>query len=90
MRRSLTALFLSMGWLLVPGVVVAQENPYRYVKMSLAVPWTLYFMFLVCVLIPFVILVILAWRSQSGGRSNENAARTDQTKIADQAARGLK
>lgn len=39
-----------------------QENPYTYVKMSLFVPWTLYFVFLACVLIPFVLLILLAWR----------------------------
>lgn len=39
----------------------SQENPYTYVKMSLVVPWTLYFVFLACVLIPFVLLVVLAW-----------------------------
>jgi hypothetical protein len=36
---------------------------YTYVKMSLTVPWTLYFVFLACVLIPFVLMVLLAWRS---------------------------
>ena len=30
--------------------------------MSLLVPWTLYFVFLAAVLIPFVVLVVLAWR----------------------------
>lgn len=36
---------------------------YTYVKMSLAVPWALYFVFLACVLIPFVVMIALAWRS---------------------------
>lgn len=36
---------------------------YTYVKMSLTVPWTLYFVFLACVLIPFVLMIVLAWRS---------------------------
>jgi hypothetical protein len=35
---------------------------YTYVKMSLAVPWALYFVFLACVLIPFVVMIVLAWR----------------------------
>ncbi len=48
----------------------AQENPYTYVKMSLFVPWTLYFIFLACVLIPFVLLILLAWRRQ-GAKKNE-------------------
>ena len=41
--------------------VWGQENPYTYVKMSLFVPWMLYFVFLACVLIPFILLILLAW-----------------------------
>ena len=41
-----------------------QENPYVYVKMPLTVPWALYFVFLGAVLIPFVVMIILAWRNQ--------------------------
>ena len=52
--------------------VYGQENPYTYVKMSLFVPWTLYFIFLACVLIPFVLLIILAWgRQQKYGEKQE-------------------
>ncbi len=31
--------------------------PYTYVEMSLAVPWALYFVFLACVAIPFVVMI---------------------------------
>ncbi len=41
--------------------VWGQENPYTYVKMSLTVPWALYFVFLAGVLIPFVLFILLAW-----------------------------
>ena len=41
------------------------SDGYTYVKMSLLVPWTLYFVFLVCVLIPFVLMIVLAWRNAS-------------------------
>ena len=44
-----------------------QDNPYVYVRMSLLVPWTLYFLFLAAVLIPFVVMVVLAWRGQAAG-----------------------
>ena len=40
----------------------AQYPTYTRVKMSLTVPWTLYFVFLACVLIPFVVMIVLAWR----------------------------
>lgn len=43
--------------------VWAQYPSYSRVKMSLTVPWTLYFVFLACVLIPFVVMIVLAWRA---------------------------
>ena len=49
-------LFSAAGW--------CQDNPYIYVKMPLTVPWTLYFVFLGAVLIPFVVMIVLAWRKQ--------------------------
>lgn len=45
-------------------IVSAQENPYTYVKMSLLFPWAMYFFFLGAVLIPFVVMIGLAWRRQ--------------------------
>ena len=53
-----------------------QDNPYVYVKMSLAVPWTLYFVFLGAVLIPFVVMVALAWR----GRPQDEPDNTSPTR----------
>ena len=35
---------------------------YTYVPQSLGVPWTLYFVFLALVLVPFALLILLAWR----------------------------
>ena len=52
----LFVLFSSVGW--------CQDNPYVYVKMPLTVPWALYFVFLGAVLIPFVVMIALAWRKQ--------------------------
>lgn len=48
--------------LLFSSHAVAQVSPYVYVKMSLGVPWFLYFVFLACILIPFIVLIIVAWR----------------------------
>ena len=50
----LLALFATAGW--------CQDNPYIYVKMPLTVPWALYFVFLAAVLIPFLVMIVLAWR----------------------------
>lgn len=35
---------------------------YTYIQQSLAVPWTLYFIFLALVLVPFGLFILLAWR----------------------------
>jgi hypothetical protein len=55
---------------------------YTYVKMSLTVPWTLYFVFLGCVLIPFALMIVLAWRSgpktepdEADGRDSADVSR---------------
>ena len=54
---------------LLPGAAGwCQDNPYVYVKMSLAVPWTLYFVFLAAVLIPFLVMIALAWHGRAAGR----------------------
>lgn len=45
-----------------PALAWSAPSDYTFVKMSLTVPWTLYFVFLACVLIPFVLMVVLAWR----------------------------
>ncbi len=52
--------------MMISTVVWAGGNPYTYVKMSLLVPWTLYFVFLAAILIPFVILIVLSWQRQPG------------------------
>jgi len=51
------------GALLIGNLPVwAQVSPYVYVQMSMAVPWFLYFVFLASILLPFFILIIVAWR----------------------------
>ena len=56
---SVVALALATG---LASPIWAETAGYTYVKMSLTVPWTLYFVFLGCVLIPFVLMIVLAWR----------------------------
>ena len=48
-----------------------------YVKMSLTVPWTLYFVFLAGVLIPFVVMIALAWRSAARPLPEPASAETE-------------
>ena len=66
---------LRILWVALPGVLFspagwAQDNPYIYVRMPLTVPWTLYFIFLGAVLIPFVVMIALAWRRHTPDRSD--------------------
>lgn len=61
MGIALKVAFLSLT-ILWSSAILAQGNPYTFVKMSLMVPWTLYFVFLGGVLIPFVAMIYLAWR----------------------------
>ena len=68
---SLAAVLVGM---LVSSPVSAQISPYVYVQMSLGVPWFLYFVFLACILLPFIVLIAIAWRryyvaGKEGGES---------------------
>ena len=56
--------WLAMFLFLLCTAGQCQENPYVYVKMPLTVPWALYFVFLGAVLIPFVLMIALAWRKR--------------------------
>lgn len=70
------SLLISTCLLLFGGLPAwAQENPYTYVKMSLFVPWTLYFIFLACVLIPFVLLILLAWGKHAANEDKQDLER---------------
>jgi hypothetical protein len=70
--RALRAALAGGGASVAAAAASAQAEPYTYVKMSLGVPWTLYFIFLACVLIPFVVMIGLAWR-QAARRAQETA-----------------
>lgn len=61
--RSLAHRVMVLGLVAAPAIVAAAETqPYTYVKFSLGVPWALYFVFLALVLIPFAVMILLAWR----------------------------
>jgi len=62
LRARLAAGCLAM----VAAAPAAAQNPYSYVKFSLEVPWTLYFVFLGLVSVPFALMILLAWRRERG------------------------
>jgi hypothetical protein len=53
---------LLAGFLVLALACGAQAQDYTYIQQSLRVPWTLYFIFLLLVLLPFVVAIALAWR----------------------------
>lgn len=61
------------------GPAWPQAVEYTYVRMSLTVPWTLYFVFLVCVLLPFIVMVALAWRGTPRQAPGQENAAIDET-----------
>lgn len=44
---------------------------YTYVPQSLDVPWALYFVFLALVLVPFALMILLAWRQHLRGEDHK-------------------
>jgi hypothetical protein len=78
-RVQLAAACLAM---MAAGPASAQ-NPYSYVKFSLGVPWTLYFVFLMLISIPFAVMILLAWRR---GRSEEDPQESPHQESAGAAA----
>ncbi|MBI3772353.1 MAG: hypothetical protein HY272_06610 [Gammaproteobacteria bacterium] len=47
-------------WLVVP---VAQADSYRYMHVSIETPWMIFLFLLVAVLMPFILMAILYWRT---------------------------
>jgi hypothetical protein len=54
-----------------PGLIPAEQK-YTYIKASLGYPWFMFFVFLVLVAIPFVLIIILSWRNKR--RENDRLA----------------
>ena len=51
-------------------------TPYTYVEMSLVVPWALYFVFLACVTLPFVVMIVGRGGEPPPGRSEGGSHRS--------------
>ena len=65
MSTAMRTFWLTLAAVPFTPVGLCQDNPYVYVKMPLTVPWTLYFVFLGAVLIPYVVMIALAWRKHT-------------------------
>jgi len=53
--------------------LVAAEQPYTYVKASLAYPWFMFFVFLALISIPFILIIALSWRLHRKDESSYTA-----------------
>ena len=51
---------------------------YTYVKMSLGLPWALYCVFRAGVLIPFVVMIVLAWRGAARAQPEPKSGPTGE------------
>ena len=65
---------LSAAFLVLALADAAEAQTYTYVQQSLRVPWALYFVFLALVLVPFAILILLAWRQHFRAAEKPEAA----------------
>ena len=61
-RKAVSSATVFLGFFLATPPSTGQISPYVYVEMSMGVPWFLYFVFLGCILLPFFVLIVLAWR----------------------------
>jgi hypothetical protein len=57
---------------LMPVSEVLARPDYTYVKSSLAFPWFMFFVFFALIMIPFFMVIVLAWR-KSGASKNESS-----------------
>jgi len=55
---------------LMPAAEVLAKQEYTYVKSSLAFPWFMFFVFFALIMIPFFMVIALAWK-KSGADENE-------------------
>jgi len=72
--RLLPALLLMFSFL---PVAFAKEDGYIYVKASLGFPWFMFLVFTVLILIPFLLVVFLAWRKPPEDESQDQPDQTN-------------
>lgn len=70
MNNLLKIVSLVVLWLVAP---VARADSYRYMHVSIETPWMIFLFLLVAVLMPFILMAILYWRTAMR-RSREAAA----------------
>lgn len=44
---------------------VSAKAEYTYVKASLGFPWVMFFVFMLMILIPFLLIIVLSWRKHT-------------------------
>jgi uncharacterized membrane protein len=75
MNGLLKIVSLILLWLVVP---VARADSYRYMHVSIETPWMIFLFLLVAVLMPFILMAILYWRTAvRRGHEADNAEQQD-------------
>lgn len=60
----------SLALLMISTDVMAKAD-YTYVKASLAYPWFMFFVFMVLVSIPFIMIIFLSWKKHLQKENNQ-------------------
>lgn len=70
---------------LLPVSEVLAKQDYTYVKSSLAFPWFMFFVFFALISIPFILVIVLAWRKS---RTADAAAQGQSSAPAESQQKG--
>ncbi|MFV2005039.1 MAG: hypothetical protein ACC650_07505 [Gammaproteobacteria bacterium] len=76
---------------LMPVSEVLARPDYTYVKSSLAFPWFMFFVFFALIMIPFFMVIVLAWRKTDASekRASDTAASQPSTPTTASLQKGL-
>lgn len=72
-KRHAHRFLVLMLLMFLPVFEVMSKQDYTYVKASLNFPWFMFFVFLTLILIPFVLVIILSWRSSGAKNEQQNS-----------------
>ncbi len=68
---------------LIPVSEVLAKQDYTYVKSSLVFPWFMFFVFFALILIPFCMVIALAWRKSPADEKENATSVTSVSSTAD-------
>ena len=57
---------------LIPVSEVVAKQDYTYIQSSLAFPWFMFFVFFALIMIPFIMVIVLAWRKSVAEKKEQS------------------